>query len=166
VALSTCAEPGPPPIELDRECEFGGTPCVDGAYCYDTRCNNDRGTCVAMPDSCSAEPDPRCGCDGEVYENACAAAMAGVPIGYGDCTAPAGMFMCGDEFCAIDTEYCEVVVGGGQSDAWRCVSLECPAGSSGCECIDPEPCPKDDLFFSQTCFMPDGGGTGVECLRP
>lgn len=167
VALTACAEPGvagPPPIELDGACEFGATPCVDGAYCHDTRCDTARGTCEAIPDSCSADPDPRCGCDGEVHENACAAAMAGVPIGGGGCTAPAGMFGCGDRFCAIATEYCEWILGGGK-DEQRCLPLNCPAGSSGCACLATEPCPADDFFATHLCSA-DEGSTSLVCVRP
>ncbi len=172
--LSACGEPepsGPPPAGLGERCELGVMPCVEGALCdvvnYPPLCD-DVGVCIAMPASCEAPPDPRCGCDEQLYESACAAAMAGTAVGDAYlCTAPAGTFACGDQFCERETQYCEYRVGGGQTTEWGCFALDCPAGKTGCACIaDPTPCSEVNTYFHQLCFTTDDGDPLLECLRP
>lgn len=75
-----CQEPSVPTGELcadsgdctqDQYCDFEGSQdCDDGAL----------GRCSARPDACDFLYEPVCGCDGNTYGNACAAAMAGAQI--------------------------------------------------------------------------------------
>jgi hypothetical protein len=45
------------------------------------------GTCQAIPEACTADEAPVCGCDGMTYSNACGAAAAGMSVSYaGECT--------------------------------------------------------------------------------
>jgi len=59
-----------------------GQPCPVGSYCKmsDGTCDwaDDFGLCTEIPDGCSYEWKPVCGCDGKTYGNECAMEMAQV----------------------------------------------------------------------------------------
>ena len=59
--------------------------CADGLYCYyapaDTCGWADApGKCEVIPEMCTREYNPVCGCDGQSYGNACEAAANGVSV--------------------------------------------------------------------------------------
>ena len=64
---------------------LGGITCPRGEYCnypLSARCGitDQGGTCAPIPDGCTAQYDPVCGCDGETHSNACMAAAKGVAV--------------------------------------------------------------------------------------
>jgi hypothetical protein len=80
-------------IDHDGECKaagaicggFIGTQCDAGQYCDyppEMACGiaDGSGVCKVIPDACTAQADPVCGCDGKTYGNACLAASNGVSV--------------------------------------------------------------------------------------
>lgn len=81
-------------VARDGECEQGsdgacggllGLACGDGELCDfapEALCGaaDQTGTCTAIPEVCTFQFDPVCGCDDRTYGNACAANAAGVSV--------------------------------------------------------------------------------------
>jgi hypothetical protein len=73
---------------------IGGIKCATGTYCFmpiGTCTMPDKGgTCEPIPEGCTKELKPVCGCDGKDYGNPCLAAAAGVNVAKeGKCTTVA-----------------------------------------------------------------------------
>ncbi|MDQ3364464.1 MAG: hypothetical protein M3680_03455 [Myxococcota bacterium] len=89
-----------------------GLQCGAGQFCnyaLDAICGaaDQLGTCARIPEVCTAQYEPVCGCDDQTYGNACAAAAAGVSVSsLGECAvacgARAGDTCSPDQFCRFD----------------------------------------------------------------
>jgi hypothetical protein len=104
--------------------------------------------------ACSDAGGRACGCDGHVYDNACAVMAAGVtPAPFAsECPAPQGAFDCDKTYCD-DGTYCQYI-GGPTPTPDRCIALP-PAcdGSTDCACFG-------DAGGCGTCkYVPDAGFT-------
>ncbi|MCA9656327.1 MAG: hypothetical protein H6712_08545 [Myxococcales bacterium] len=119
----------------------------------------DEGSCAARPEGCTADENPVCGCDGQVYSNECVANEAGVDVDAdGECEAPEGYFRCGYRFCDPQVAYCQLSASdvGGEPDGYTCVQpTEC--SPIECGCLDAEPC------FAFGCETTEDGGVLIVC---
>src|SRR5690606_19008803 len=84
-------DPVPEPDHAETCGGIVGAACDEGEFCNyapDARCGeaDTTGTCETMPEVCTRQYDPVCGCDDQTYGNACEAHAAGVSVAsLGEC---------------------------------------------------------------------------------
>jgi hypothetical protein len=126
----------------------GGTACDGDSYCDWTtnRCGaaGEEATCEPLPQGCPDVVMPVCGCDGQVYGNACEAAAAGVDVAEdGMCEPPPGFALCGTQLCEIGVTYCQISVSdvGGFPNGYDCRPLPPTCGNpADCTCVADQSC--------------------------
>lgn len=145
-----------------------GTECGEGTFCkysLDPACGGEdhTGTCEPIPQACTQQLTPVCGCDGRAYDNECVANAAGVSVagpgdcpGLGDACRAAGASCGPGQFCSFS------VASGCGNDPGTCEAIpeactrefvpvcgcdqnsydnECLANSAGVSVAGPGACP-------------------------
>jgi hypothetical protein len=138
-----------------RACGSAWGECAPGSYCaFKPRlCAKGKrpGACEPVPTDCPKTFSPVCGCDGNNYDNECAARAHGVDLSaYGGCNKKIPDWMaCGPSYCDAHTSYCEIVL----SDVF-----ELPTDYT-CKPLPPACMPDGGVAKSCECFP-----EGTRCL--
>jgi len=122
---------------------FAGIRCADKLYCWfalDAKCGagDMSGTCKAIPDMCTMEFAPVCGCDGKTYSSACVAGRSSVSVAKtGACPGDSGSGIAEGKLCGT-----RGVPGDCSQGLYCAYKSQCGATDAGGKCTKkPELCP-------------------------
>ncbi len=127
--------------------------CGEGEYCdySSASCGavDGTGACKPIPEACTEEFDPVCGCNGVTYGNACTANAAGVSgLRGGECPPPGSCGGLHGGACAAG-EFCNYAQGAfcGAADA----TGVCTPFPETCPTVDDPVCGCDGMTYSNSC---------------
>jgi hypothetical protein len=152
-----------------------GLQCGDAQFCDfapDAICGaaDQTGVCTDIPQACTREFNPVCGCDDNTYPNACVANSAGVSVArQGECESPPSGGACGglSGLQCSDGEFCNFALDASCGAADQ--TGTCTLVPEACDLIFAPVCGCDGQTYSNDCVASQAGTSVAsegECTTP